>query len=152
MSPALIGVPVNLAWRAAVKYHFPSRSYFHYLPFFATLIRPIKPSIFITAGIYLLKVIFQKYLLSHLNKNVKRKPIYFYRDKDQKEIDLLIIQDGTVYPLEFKKSASPGKDAVRNFRLLEKLNMPIGPGGVICLAERSLMLTPTTTSIPVSAI
>jgi len=35
--------------------------------------------------------------------NDQRAPFYYYRDKDQKEIDLLIIQDGTVYPLEFKR-------------------------------------------------
>lgn len=84
--------------------------------------------------------------------NGRQAPFYFYRDKDQKEIDLLIIQDGTVYPLEFKKSASPGKETVRHFQALTKLLLPIGPGGVICLAERSLPLTTTTLSIPVSAI
>lgn len=84
--------------------------------------------------------------------NGRQAPFYFYRDKDQKEIDLLIIQDGTIYPLEFKKSASPGPEAVRHFQALKKLNLPIGPGGVICLAERSLPLTAMTISIPVSAV
>ncbi|MBT8419886.1 MAG: hypothetical protein KJO08_03395 [Gammaproteobacteria bacterium] len=46
------------------------------------------------------------------------------------------IRDGVVYPLEFKKTASPGKDAVKHFRVLEKLGMPIGLGGVICLSDR----------------
>ncbi|MBF0441789.1 MAG: DUF4143 domain-containing protein [Oligoflexales bacterium] len=81
-----------------------------------------------------------------------RAPFYFYRDKDQKEIDLLIIKDGTVYPLEFKKSASIGKEAVRNFHILEKLNMPIGSGGVICLVDQSLPLSDTMTSIPIGVI
>jgi len=84
--------------------------------------------------------------------NGLRAPFYYYRDKDQKEVDLLIVRDGTVYPLEFKKTASPGKDAVRHFQALEKLNMPVGPGGVVCLASQSLPLTSNTTSIPVSAI
>lgn len=84
--------------------------------------------------------------------NGRRAPFYFYRDRDRKEIDLLIVQDGTVYPLEFKKSASPGKDDVRNFRGLEKLGLPIGPGGVICLAEKPLPLTPSAWSIPVAVI
>ena len=84
--------------------------------------------------------------------NGRQAPFYFYRDKDQKEIDLLIIQDGTVYPLEFKKSASPGPGAIRHFQVLAKLNLPIGPGGVICLAERSLPLTALTISIPVGTI
>ncbi|MFZ1983782.1 MAG: ATP-binding protein [Desulfatitalea sp.] len=84
--------------------------------------------------------------------NGQRAPFYFYRDKDQKEIDLLIVQDGTLYPLEFKKSASPDKTAVRHFQVLQKLKMPIGPGGVICLSPHYLPITATTHSIPVSAL
>ncbi len=91
-------------------------------------------------------------LLKSYWHNGRRAPFYFYRDKDQKEIDLIIVQDGTVYPLEFKKTASPSKDDVRHFRVLDKLNMPIGSGGVICLAEQSLPLTQTTRSIPVDTI
>ena len=84
--------------------------------------------------------------------NGQRAPFYYYRDKDQKEIDLLIIQDGTVYPLEFKKTASPDKSDIRHFSVLEKLKMPIGMGGVICLATQALPLTEKAWSIPVSWI
>ena len=84
--------------------------------------------------------------------NGRRAPFYYYRDKDRKEIDLLIVEDGTIYPLEFRKTASPNKEDVRHFQILKKLNMPIGPGGVICLAEQPLPLGPSTQSIPVTAI
>jgi len=67
-------------------------------------------------------------------------------------LQLLIVQDGTLYPLEIKKTASPGKEDVRHFQILNKLNMPIGPGGVICLAEQSLPLSPSAQSIPVAAL
>ncbi|MBM3198772.1 MAG: ATP-binding protein, partial [Chlamydiae bacterium] len=53
--------------------------------------------------------------------NGKSAPIYYYRDKDKKEIDLLIIKDNAGYPLECKKTASPSKDDIRHFHLLEKL-------------------------------
>jgi len=84
--------------------------------------------------------------------NGRQAPFYYYRDKDKKEIDLLIVQDGTAYPLEFKKSASPGKDDARHFQVLKKLKMPIGQGGVICLSERSLPLSLTVQSIPISIL
>lgn len=80
--------------------------------------------------------------------NGLRPPFYYYRDKDQKEVDLLIIQDGTVYPVEIKKTASPDKSAARHFSALEKLNMPIGMGAVICLVKRALPLTKNTWSVP----
>ena len=90
-------------------------------------------------------------LKSYLH-NGRRAPFYYYRDKDKKEIDLLIIQDGTIYPLEIKKTASPKKDDVRHFSILEKLKMPTGPGGVICLSEHSIPLTESAYSIPVATL
>jgi predicted AAA+ superfamily ATPase len=82
----------------------------------------------------------------------RRPPFYYYRDKDLREIDLLVIQDGVAYPLEIKKTASPGRDDVRHFGALERLGLPVGPGGLICLAEQALPLTATTQSIPAWAI
>jgi len=79
-------------------------------------------------------------------------PFYFFRDKDQKEIDLLIKQDGTIYPLEFKKTASPNRHAVRNFGALAKINAQVGPGGLICLVNQPLPLTATTWAIPAGII
>jgi hypothetical protein len=100
--------------------------------------------------------ILETWILAELLKgywhNGRHAPFYYYRDKDQKEIDLLIFQDGTIYPLEFKKTASPTKDDVRHFQTLEKFKMPIGPGGVICLSEQFLPLTPSASSIPVAAV
>lgn len=84
--------------------------------------------------------------------NGRQAPLYFYRDKDQKEIDLLIIQDGTLYPLEIKKSAAPSKADIRHFQVLEKFRLPTGPGGVVCMVEQSLPLSRTATAIPVGVI
>ena len=82
----------------------------------------------------------------------RRPPFYYYRDKDLREIDLLLVQDGVAYPLEIKKTASPGRDDVRHFGALERLGLPVGPGGLICLAEQALPLTATAQSIPAWAI
>ncbi|MBN1547151.1 MAG: ATP-binding protein [Syntrophaceae bacterium] len=100
--------------------------------------------------------ILESWIMAELLKswwhNGLQAPFYYYRDKDKKEVDLLIVQDGVVYPMEFKKSASPGPNDVRHFQLLAKLGMPIGPGGIICLAEQLLPLTSTVMSIPISAV
>jgi len=95
--------------------------------------------------------IFLEILKSWLHNGL-RPPFYFYRDKDGKEIDLLILRDNTIYPLEFKKTSSPDKKAVAHFSLLEKLNLNIGPGGVVCLVTQSLPITPGASSIPISAL
>ena len=49
-------------------------------------------------------------------------------------------------------TASPDKSHVRHFRALKKLNLPIGPGGVICLVAQSLPRADSALSIPVSAL
>lgn len=85
---------------------------------------------------------------SYLNAG-KRPPLYFYRDSNKKEIDLIIYQNGTVYPIEIKKSAAP-QHAARNFSVLapierqessedpetiSNLKITIGTGAVVCLAS-----------------
>ncbi len=100
--------------------------------------------------------ILESWIVSELLKsywhNGRLAPFYYYRDRDGKEIDLLVLQDGAIYPLEFKKTASPTKNHVRHFQALKKLNRPVGSGGVVCLAEQSLPLAEAALSIPVSAL
>jgi predicted AAA+ superfamily ATPase len=73
----------------------------------------------------------------------------FYRDTDQKEVDLIIEADDTLYPIEFKKSANPAKSASKNFHVLNKLNRTIGHGGVVCFVETPVPLSREVTAIPV---
>lgn len=80
--------------------------------------------------------------------NGKRAPLYYYRDKDKKEIDLLIVQDNKIYPLEFKKTASPGKEDIRHFKALELLKMSVGEGGVVCLCNTLVPISEHLQAIP----
>jgi len=74
---------------------------------------------------------------------------YYYRDSDQKEIDLLIEQGDTLYPIEFKKTASPGRNAYKHFPILEKLNKTLGHGAVLCLREKDIALSANVDAIPI---
>jgi hypothetical protein len=80
---------------------------------------------------------FETWVISEIIKSYyhsgKRPPLYYYRDKDQIEIDLIIYEDDTLYPIEIKKSANPGSAALRSFKALEKTGLKIGPGGIVCL-------------------
>ena len=40
---------------------------------------------------------------------VRPARFYFYRDRDQREIDLVIEADGTLRPVELKKTARPSR-------------------------------------------
>lgn len=100
--------------------------------------------------------IFESWIFAELLKSYwyvgRRAPFYFYRDKDVREIDLLIIQDGVVYPVEFKKTMLPRKKDFRNFSTLNSLNLPIGTGGVLCLADELVPITEKYWCIPVGCI
>lgn len=87
-------------------------------------------------------------LLKSYWHNGKQAPFYYYRDKDQKEIDLLIVRDGTVYPIEIKKTSQPGREAVRHFAVLEKLGLTVGPGAVVCLCNERLPITASVEAVP----
>lgn len=84
--------------------------------------------------------------------NGKPAPLYYYRDKDQKEIDLLIVRDNFIYPLEFKKTASPDKIFIRHFKVLEQLKKPIAEGGIICLTETLLPIAKDVNAIPIGIL
>lgn len=56
------------------------------------------------------------------------------------------------YPLEFKKSASPGTGDVRHFSVLANLKLPIGAGAVVCLAQQSLPLGPAVRTVAVTSL
>jgi len=100
--------------------------------------------------------IFETWCVSEVIKsywhNGRQAPIHYYRDKDQKEIDLLISKDGKLYPVEFKKSASPRKDDAANFHLLEKLKTPVGAGAVVCLCGTTLPLEKNIDAFPASLL
>ncbi len=96
--------------------------------------------------------IFETWAVSEMLKSWwhdgKQAPFYYYRDKDQKEIDLLIVRDGRVHPVEIKKTAQPGRDAVRHFSVLANLGLEMGAGAVICLTSQRLPITAQVEAIP----
>lgn len=58
---------------------------------------------------------------------------WYYRDKEGKEIDLILERDGWLCPLEVKRSANPEQKGIRVFSILDKASLPRERGGVLCL-------------------
>jgi len=96
--------------------------------------------------------IFETYVVSEILKSYhnagKQPPVYYYRDTDGKEIDLLLEYNGTVYPIEIKKTGNPGKDAIKNFDVLNNSGKLIGEGAVVCLHNNVLPLDKNNWIIP----
>ena len=62
--------------------------------------------------------------------------IYYYRDKDNKEIDIVLERNGTLYPLEVKKTMMPDKRWTNVFGVLDKTSLKRGTGGILCLSDK----------------
>lgn len=70
-------------------------------------------------------------------QNAGREPfIHYYRDRDAKEIDVIIEGDGKLCPLEIKKTAMPDKRLVRTFGVIDKSPLQLGTGAVLCMADK----------------
>ena len=112
------------------------------------------------SGAFFESYVFSEIYKSYLNAG-KEPPIFYYRDRDQKEIDLLIYQNGVLSPIEIKKAASPGKTAIKNFDVLkpvtqagafdslESLKVEIGTGSVVCMANDLLPINEKNWYVPV---
>ena len=59
--------------------------------------------------------------------------LYYYRDKDAKEIDIVLEHDGVLNPIKINKTSNPGTELTRAFGLLDKSSTPRSKGAVICM-------------------
>lgn len=102
------------------------------------------------AGAFFESFVVSEVLKSYYNQGVLDPPLYFYRDKDQREIDLLVAEGDVLYPLEIKKHADPKVNDITAFDVLEKLpGVRRGSGGVICTYDRMVTLKGQDRVIPV---
>ncbi|MCL2164933.1 MAG: ATP-binding protein [Oscillospiraceae bacterium] len=102
------------------------------------------------AGSFFESFVVAEIIKSYYNAGILEPPLYFYRDKEQNEIDLLIHENGTLHPIEIKKNADPGKSDVAAFSALDKIaGVKRGPGGVVCMYDNLVTLTGQDRVIPV---
>ncbi|MBR2749697.1 MAG: ATP-binding protein [Clostridiales bacterium] len=100
---------------------------------------------------------FETYVVSEIVKSLRNDgkrveyTLYYYRDRDQKEVDILYIKDQTIYPIEIKKGI--GKDnANKNFSILDQYKMPVATGLIIDTGESILPLNRNAYYCPVGMI
>ena len=92
-------------------------------------------------------------LKSFLNEGRSTDNIYYYRDKDKKEIDLIIEEDNVIYPVEIKKSATIQKDWIKNFSVLSKIkDKTVASGIVLCLSDTMLPIDENSWAVPIEYI
>lgn len=102
--------------------------------------------------------LFENLVVSEIKKNIESindstTKLYFFRDKNQREIDLLIERNRVIYPLEIKKSLNLDKSMIKSFDVLENmLDYTIGEGGIIYPGDKIIPLNEKNYSIPIYLI
>ena len=81
--------------------------------------------------------ILENYVVSEILKSYQNNAqdclLWYYRDKSNNEIDMVIESDGQLHPLEIKRSVNPGSELVGAFSTLDKGSVPRGTGAVLCM-------------------
>jgi len=97
--------------------------------------------------------VFAEVLKSYYNDGIVKPPLYYYRDKDKNEIDLLIEDGEILYPVEIKTSSDPKKSMVSAFACLDAIPAKkIGEGAIVCLAKEQLPLADNIWILPVNLV
>jgi len=95
--------------------------------------------------------VFAEILKSYWHRGLE-PAIYYYRDKDKKEIDFIIEKNEMLYPIEVKKNATPKKDWVEHFSVLSRFKRKIGNGIVICMTEKALPINDKNDAAPLTIL
>ena len=100
--------------------------------------------------------VLENYVVSEIAKtwlNSGKQPyMYYYRDKDAKEIDIVLEHDGILNPIEIKKTSNPGTELTRVFSLLDKASVPRGKGAVVCMKPKVGVIDRENYIVPVWTI
>ncbi len=88
-------------------------------------------------------------LLKSYHNNAKECLLWYYRDSNSNEIDMVIESDGTLHPLEIKRSANPGNELIQAFHLLDKASVPRGTGAIICMRPKLSAINSENYIVPI---
>lgn len=102
------------------------------------------------SGAFFETFVISEILKSYYNAGILEPSIYYYRNNDGKEVDILIEENGILYPLEIKKTATPSKEHISNFVALSAIkNMKIASGGIICMYDKMISINEEHKIIPI---
>lgn len=91
-------------------------------------------------------------IIKGFNNNGRKAEFYFYRDSHQNEIDLVILENGVLHPVEIKQTMNPGRSDVSAFSQLEDSAYELGTGYLICLVESLCKIKDEIFALPISAL
>jgi predicted AAA+ superfamily ATPase len=103
------------------------------------------------AGAFFETFVVAEVLKSYHNAGILDPALYYYRDKDQKEIDIIIEQNGVLYPVEIKKTSNPKKEHIESFSVLNKIKgIKVGTGGIVCMYDKCVRINENNMIVPIA--
>ena len=97
--------------------------------------------------------ILENYVVSEVLKsyhnNAKECLLWYYRDSNSNEIDMVIESDGKLHPLEIKRSVNPGKELIGAFTHLAKASVPRGNGALLCMRPKLSAINSENYIVPI---
>ncbi len=88
-------------------------------------------------------------LLKTYHNDAKECLLWYYRDSNSNEIDMVIESDGTLHPLEIKRSVNPGTELIHAFHLLDKASVPRGSGAILCMRPKLSAINSENFIVPI---
>ena len=116
------------------------------------------PSPDILESSYYAGAVFETFVVSEIIKSYTNKGldpgrhIWYYRDSNKNEIDLIIDYNGRLYPIEIKKSKNPGKSAAKNFQVLKGTDLEVANGTILCMIDELFPLDRENICVPIRYI
>lgn len=95
---------------------------------------------------------FENYVVGELLRNTAygeaNVNMTYYRDTNQKEIDVVIEENGVLHPIEIKKASNPERKIVKAFDVLNVSSNELGKGLVICMTDRTFPIDENNYMVP----
>lgn len=88
-------------------------------------------------------------ILKSYDNNAQECLLWYYRDTNSYEIDLVLESEGMLHPLEIKRAVSPDRKIINTFRLLDKASVPRGKGAVLCMYPKLSVIDSDNYIVPV---
>ena len=88
-------------------------------------------------------------LLKSYHNNAKECLLWYYRDSNSNEIDMVIESDGMLHPLEIKRSVNPGSELISAFSHLDKASVPRGNGAILCMRPKLSAINSENYIVPI---
>lgn len=99
---------------------------------------------------------FENYVVGELIRGYayssSKANLSFYRDTNQKEIDVIVEEGGVVHPIEIKKSTNPERKLVKAFDVLRVSTNTMGMGAVVCMTDRVFPIDENNIMIPANIL